>query len=819
MPGSPKQALKVFLCHASGDKPHVRDLYKRLVREGIDAWLDQEKLLPGQDWRVEIPRAVQEADVVVICLSNKSITKEGYIQKEIKFALDSAEEKPDGTIFLIPARIEDCPVPEKLSRWQWVDLFEENGYIKLLRSLKLRADRVGATVSPSSYEDTDAETERRLDQYYTEGLAAFYTEDWNRACQRFQSILSERPNHKNALEKLGEAERRRDLSNLYAQATSDYQAQNWAAAIATLNELLKKSPEYKDAAELLKYAKKQEQLGGLYFEAKKLHDGKKWQAVLRVFEQIHALEPDHPDPDRLLSSAQKEAAELKRLAELNDLYSSALREMDLGKWQDARALLEQVHKSQTGFLETERLLSKVEDEIRKVEEQTQRTNQINTLYEQAHGLVRAKSWRKAQEKIDEIRKLNSQFEDRDGVVEKVNAALMQEEQEAQKQNQLAALYAEAVRLLKEKNYAEALAKWEEVRVIDPKYPDRQWVQRTARRELAKAGRSAPARKTSIPWKIIIPGLVVLGGILFVILNSSVFSPSKPRTEFPIHLYIYTSSDILEVRQMEGGGRLTNITLNEASPEGSLNEYKSGVFSMSQPLENATGGSGMEMSLEATLVDVEAGGDLVFSVDAGCYGETTVEVWNALDNPALVKSFTWINPCDGSTGKYKVPVDLFTSDVGTLSESGITLPLPHSSYEWYFDEGNDGWGVRNENDISAPDSLNGYLTFNITGKDPFLYSPENLRIYAEETPIITIRMRVRQGGLAGIFFLPLDGEESYEKVSEFQLVEDSVMYTYDVDMSESSMWNGTISRIRLDPVQNIWFLPQKIEIDYIIIHAP
>ena len=54
---SEKRALKVFLCHASGDKPQVRALYKQLVVEGVDAWLDKEKLLPGQDWRVEIPRA------------------------------------------------------------------------------------------------------------------------------------------------------------------------------------------------------------------------------------------------------------------------------------------------------------------------------------------------------------------------------------------------------------------------------------------------------------------------------------------------------------------------------------------------------------------------------------------------------------------------------------------------------------------------------------------------------------------------------------------------------------------------------------------
>ncbi|MBE0682921.1 MAG: TIR domain-containing protein [Anaerolineales bacterium] len=480
-----KRALKVFLCHASGDKPQVRVLYKHLVAEGVDAWLDQEKLLPGQDWRVEIPRAVQEADVVVICLSNKSITKEGYIQKEIKFALDSADEKPDGTIFLIPARIEDCPVPEKLSRWHWVDLFEEDGYVKLLRSLKLRADKVGAVITPSAYEDEDAETERRLDQYYTEGLAAFYTEDWDKACRRFQSILSERPNHKNAIEKLEEAEKRRDLSKLYTQSMGAYQAEDWQTAIKTLDELLKKSPEYKDSTQLLKNAKKQKQLNDLYIEAKKLHAAGKWQAVLKVFDQVFAIEPNHPDPDRLLPSAREEVVKLDRLAELNDLYSRAVREMDLGNWHETRKLLEQVHKAQTGFLETERLLRKVEDELLKIEEANKRNDQINTLYEQAHGLIRSKNWRKALDKVEEIRKLDSQFEDKDGIAEKAKAFLEREDLEAQKQNQVAAMYTDAVRLVKEGKHLEALEKWNQVRTIDPKYPDRQHVENSVRRKLGE----------------------------------------------------------------------------------------------------------------------------------------------------------------------------------------------------------------------------------------------------------------------------------------------------------------------------------------------
>jgi outer membrane protein assembly factor BamD (BamD/ComL family) len=486
--------LKVFLCHASGDKPQVRVLYKRLVAEGVDAWLDQEKLLPGQDWRVEIPRAVKEADVVVICLSNKSITKEGYVQKEIKFALDIAEEKLEGSIFLIPARLEDCPVPDQMSRWQWVDLFEENGFIRLLRSLKLRADKVGAVIQPSPQAEDDQESERRINQLYTEGLAAFYTEDWDKACRRFQSILSERPNHKNANEKLEEAERQRDLAKLYAQVTEAYRSEKWEDAVRSLEEVTRKSGDYKDVSQLLRNAKKQRQLRDLYAEAKALHAAQKWQAVLKVFDQISGIDPTYQDPQALLPSAQREMAELRRLNELNDLYSNAVHEMDASHWYEARKLLEQVHKSQRGFLETELLLRKVENEITKLEDQRKRTAQVQMLYEQARKMASASQWGKALAHMEEIHKLDSQFVDSGSIEEKSKAGLAREEQAAQQRKDLAALYAEAVSLLDAKKYQEALEKWNAIQAADPTYKDTSRVRVTARKKLDELSRPEKTEK-------------------------------------------------------------------------------------------------------------------------------------------------------------------------------------------------------------------------------------------------------------------------------------------------------------------------------------
>ena len=115
--------------------------------DGVDAWLDKEKLLPGQDWEYEIRQAVRDADVVIVCLS-KLFNQAGFRQKEVRIALNEADMKPEGEIFIIPARLDGCSVPQSLQRWHWVDLFEDNGYIRLINALRVRAEKIGSVELP-----------------------------------------------------------------------------------------------------------------------------------------------------------------------------------------------------------------------------------------------------------------------------------------------------------------------------------------------------------------------------------------------------------------------------------------------------------------------------------------------------------------------------------------------------------------------------------------------------------------------------------------------------------------------------------------------
>jgi formylglycine-generating enzyme required for sulfatase activity len=136
----------------------VRKLHRYLKQHGIEPWLDREELLPGQNWEVEISKALDASDAILVCLSKTSISKEGFVQKEISFALDKALEKPEGMIFIIPVKLEDCDLPRNLNRYQAVDLFREGGRKRLLMGLNRRATELGEDVSPVLMEDTKQRT-------------------------------------------------------------------------------------------------------------------------------------------------------------------------------------------------------------------------------------------------------------------------------------------------------------------------------------------------------------------------------------------------------------------------------------------------------------------------------------------------------------------------------------------------------------------------------------------------------------------------------------------------------------------------------------
>lgn len=72
----------------------------------------------------------------------QSVAKQGYVQYEIETALDYAKYMPEGMSNIIPLKLTECKIPRRLSKWQYVNYYENQGYEKLLKGLSLRAKKL-----------------------------------------------------------------------------------------------------------------------------------------------------------------------------------------------------------------------------------------------------------------------------------------------------------------------------------------------------------------------------------------------------------------------------------------------------------------------------------------------------------------------------------------------------------------------------------------------------------------------------------------------------------------------------------------------------
>lgn len=130
----------VFLSYAREDLEFAKKLYQSLINSGIRVWFDIESLLPGQNWKHEIQKAISESEAFIALLSKKSINKRGYVQKELRLGLGVFEQIPYSNIYLIPVRCEECyPEHPTLKDLHWVDMFPdfEIGFKKIISSIKL----------------------------------------------------------------------------------------------------------------------------------------------------------------------------------------------------------------------------------------------------------------------------------------------------------------------------------------------------------------------------------------------------------------------------------------------------------------------------------------------------------------------------------------------------------------------------------------------------------------------------------------------------------------------------------------------------------
>ena len=128
------KSIKVFLSYKRQDFTVVSNLRKDLSIQGFYAWQDTEEVIVG-DFEHRIKNEINNSDFFIACLSPNMINEEGFVQRELKWALKKQEEFPEGGGYIIPIRLVDCKIPDSMRAFQSVDLFEDGDFTKLVKML------------------------------------------------------------------------------------------------------------------------------------------------------------------------------------------------------------------------------------------------------------------------------------------------------------------------------------------------------------------------------------------------------------------------------------------------------------------------------------------------------------------------------------------------------------------------------------------------------------------------------------------------------------------------------------------------------------
>ncbi len=156
---------KIFISYAKEDQNIVDQLFEHLKKANFDPWLDSVKLSVGENWELQIEKAISESDFVVICLSKNSILKFGQVQAEWKLALEINKKCPEYGIFLIPLRFDNYPYPESFKKIQYIDYFHEDGIKKLINKINEEMKR---RMKTSNITDSNKNTKNNISNFKIE---------------------------------------------------------------------------------------------------------------------------------------------------------------------------------------------------------------------------------------------------------------------------------------------------------------------------------------------------------------------------------------------------------------------------------------------------------------------------------------------------------------------------------------------------------------------------------------------------------------------------------------------------------------------------
>lgn len=115
--------MKVFISHADADADVALRLAAALKAVGLDPWVAEDELYPGDNWAEVIGRGLAEAQAMVVLLSPQSL-RSRWVRNEISYALGEERFK-NRLLPLVIGRRDQLPsdlVPSALHLFPWFEV-------------------------------------------------------------------------------------------------------------------------------------------------------------------------------------------------------------------------------------------------------------------------------------------------------------------------------------------------------------------------------------------------------------------------------------------------------------------------------------------------------------------------------------------------------------------------------------------------------------------------------------------------------------------------------------------------------------------------
>ncbi len=352
--------------------------------------------------------------------------------------LADAEESLRGALALAKDSVTRAQILYQLGRI----LYEQGRYEEVLTELGKEVSVPPAFQMQFNQLIRKAEGMLTLERLYQQAEVAKNSGQYQRARSLYQQIFDQNQDFRNVAKRITELDsilameaEKQTLQATLERAEKYEKEGRLELALVIYEDLVQKNPSpeiqtrLKRVQEAYQKKRQQDELEREYKVGLNALKFRNWAAAIYSFEKIIKIDPSFKDTRKKLAQAQKglENENIENL--IKQYYANGITAMQIRDWDQAEAALKKVASLNPNYLDVQNLLQQIESEkslaaaASTTQSQALMADELDSLYQEALALMDQKSWNDALVVLEKIRLRDPEYRDVLDLVATIRAQL------------------------------------------------------------------------------------------------------------------------------------------------------------------------------------------------------------------------------------------------------------------------------------------------------------------------------------------------------------------------------------------------------------